>query len=194
MSDRFNIASTFSVPATTRSLSSAAIGTAQPIKVIDVSERPAVANVIRDGRQVPAVTTNPTQLQSWLDIGIIRPIEDTRRVVTQSIPAGTRVARGASVDLLMAEPRLIPVQVLDRPHIGIVEFNYTVEEVLNTYLTDAEIRTAVLDADSATTLAPAMQTRLRNLFAERNSPIDDGDPQRDLGAAFRTLKSAAAFR
>jgi hypothetical protein len=94
----------------------------------------------------------------------------------------------------MAEPRLIPVAVLDRPHRSIVEFNYNLEEVANTYLTDAEIRTAVLDAPTPEAVPPAIQGRIREVFSNANSPIVDGDPARDFGAAFRTMKSAAAFR
>ena len=103
MSDR--LSGTFT--ATTTRLSSGAL------KVIDVSEKPAQANVVREGKLVPAVTTNATALQNWVNVGVIRPVEDLRRVVSQTIPAGTRVTRGTTVDILMAEPRLIPLDVLE---------------------------------------------------------------------------------
>jgi hypothetical protein len=178
---------------TTRFAGAASTTTTQPIKVIDVSERPAVANVIRDGKQVPAVSVSATDLQNWLNVGVIGPIEDRRRVVTQSVSAGTRVARGTSVDIVLAEPSIIPVGVLQQPHRSLVDANLTVQAVLNNFLADPEIRNAVLDADRPDQIPPATQQRIRTEFSANNAPIDDGDPVRDFTAAFRTLKSAAAF-
>src|SRR5581483_11253623 len=106
-----------------RAASVAGLTTSQPIKVIDVSERPAVANVIRNGKQVPAVEVSQTDLQNWLNVGVIGPIEDLRRVVTQSVPPGTRVARNTSVDIVLAEPAIIPVGVLQQPHRALVDAN-----------------------------------------------------------------------
>jgi len=185
MSDRLSgISATTS---TTRFVSGA-------IKVIDVSEKPAQANVVREGKLVPAVTTNATALQNWLNLGVIRPVEDLRRVVSQTIPAGTRVARGVAVDLLLAEARLIPLDVLDRPHRGLVDRGFTVQSIADDFLGDAEIRNAILDASTPEALSPASQQRIRNAFTQRDLTVDDGDPARDFNSAFRTLKSAAAFR
>ena len=118
---------------TARIAGAAGLTTSQPIKVIDVSERPAVANVIRDGKQVPAVGVSQIDLQNWLNIGVIGPIEDRRRVVTQSVPPGTRVARNASVDIVLAEPVIIPIGVLQQPHRSLVNANFTVQGVLTEF-------------------------------------------------------------
>lgn len=167
---------------------------AQSIKIIDVSEKPAQANVVREGKLVPAVTTNAINLQNWLDLGVIRPAEDQRRVVSQTVPTGTRVARGTTVDILLADPGIIPISVLDRPHRALVDAGLTVQTVVTDFLSDAEIRNAVLDADAPDQIPPATQERIRAAFTARSAPINDGDPARDFGSAFRTLKSAAAFR
>ena len=53
----------------TARIAAAASTTSQPIKVIDVSERPAIANVIREGKQVPAVGVSTVDLQNWLKSG-----------------------------------------------------------------------------------------------------------------------------
>jgi len=177
---------------TTR-ITAAASTTSQPIKVIDVSERPAIANVIREGKQVPSVGVSTVDLQNWLNIGVIGPIGDRRRVITQSVPRGTRVARNTSVDIVLAEPAIIPVGVLEQPHRSLVDANLTVQAVLTNFLADPEIRNAVLDADRPDQIPAATQQRIRAEFSAQQAPIDDGDPVRDFSAAFRTLKSAAAF-
>jgi hypothetical protein len=182
-----------SVVSDTARLAGATSTTSQPIKVIDVSERPAVANVIREGKQVPAVGVSANDLQNWLNVGIIGPIEDRRRVITQSVPAGTRIARISTVNIVLAEPGIIPVGVLDQPHRALVDANFTVQRVLTNFLADPEIRNAVLDADRPDQIPPATQQRIRAEFNANEVPINDGDPVRDFGAAFRTLKSAAAF-
>jgi hypothetical protein len=174
-------------------LSSATNTLSQAIKVIDISERPAVANVIRDGKQVPAVTTSALNLQNWLNIGVIRPIEDRRRIVSQTVPPGTRVARGTTVDILLADPGIIPINVLDRSHQSLIDRNFTVQNVVDNFLVNPAIRNAVLDAGTADQIPPATQTLIRNAFNAQDMPINDGDPVRDFGAAFRTLKAVAAF-
>ena len=175
-------------------LGDATLNVAQAIKVVDVSTKPAQANVVREGKLVPSVATDATALKNWLDLGVVRPAEGLARVVTQSIPSGTRVARGTTVDILLSEPRLIPINVLERPHRSLVDRGVTVQNVVDDFLTDAEIRNAVLDNDRPETLPPATQERIRTAFRGRDVLIDDGDPSRDFGAAFRTLKTAAAFR
>ena len=178
----------------TVSRTSATISQAATIKVIDVTEKPATANVVRDGRQVPAVTIDATRLKDWIDVGVIRPIEDTRRVVTQTIAAGTRVARGTAVDLMMAEPGIIPIDVLDRPHLGLRDRGFTMAQVTGDFLADPTTRVAVLNAETVDQLSGADQQRIRTAFLQRDVSVVDDDPGRNLDAAFRTLKSAAAFR
>jgi len=178
---------------TTASLATTGLA-AQAIRVIDVSEKPTQANVIRDGKQVPSVAVDATALKNFLDLGVVRPAESLTRVVAQGIPAGTRVPRGTSVDIVLAEPRIVPLGVLERPHRGLLDRGLTVQGVVDDFLADAEIRNAVLDAPGPEALPPATRERIRSAFAERDAPIDDGDPARDFGAAFRTLKAAAAFR
>ena len=67
------------------------------------------------------------------------------------------------------------------------------QAVLTNFLADPEIRNAVLDADRPDQIPAATQQRIRAEFSAQQAPIDDGDPVRDFSAAFRTLKSAAAF-
>jgi hypothetical protein len=191
-------ASLFQRAATTASIAGATLSSAtsnlsQAIKVIDVSDRPAVANVIRDGKQVPAVTTSALNLQNWLNIGVIRPIEDRRRIVTQTVPPGTRVARGTTVDIVLADPGIIPINILDRTHQTLVERNFTVQGIVDNFLVNPVIRDAVLDAGTVDQIPGPTQTLIRNAFNAQSAPIVDGDPVRDISAAFRTLKAAAAF-
>ena len=161
--------------------------------MIDVSERPAVANVIRDGKQVPAVGVSTNDLQNWLNVGVIGPIEDRRASSRNRCRPARRVARNTSVDIVLAEPAIIPVGVLQQPHRSLVDANLTVQAVLTNFLADPEIRNAVLDADRPDQIPAATQQRIRDEFGANNAPINDGDPARDFSSAFRTLKSAAAF-
>lgn len=70
--------------------------------LIDLSPQPAQARVVREGFAVPAVALDTNRANFFIDN--LRPIDVRQepRVVSQSVPAGTKVLPGTAIDLVLA--------------------------------------------------------------------------------------------
>src|SRR5262249_32250235 len=83
--------------------------TAQPSTVfVELGEASQQATIPRNGVQIPIVELNPSALQPVL--GTTTPV--VAKVVSQSIQPGVSVAKGTTIDLVLAEPASIQVSVL----------------------------------------------------------------------------------
>jgi len=84
--------------------------TAQPSTVfVELGEASQQANIARNGVAVPVLTLNPAVLQTQL--GLTTKV--VAKVVSQSIQAGVSVAKGTTIDLVLAEPTSLKVSVLE---------------------------------------------------------------------------------
>lgn len=164
----------------------------QSFKVIDVSEKPLKPNVVREGKQVPFVQLNKDIVEAVIAPDVIVRPGQAPRVVRQSIPAGTKVARGASVDLVLAPRQRIPGGVFVGGHNGFAQRN--VEDIVGSVLEDEAVVSAVLDFEEPADLPPQGRRVVEAALQNADIAIDDEDPTRSFAAAFRTLKGAAAFR
>src|SRR5215470_13929661 len=83
--------------------------TAQPSTVfVELGAASQQANIARNGVAVPIVSLDPSALQVVLG----NTTKVVAKVVTQSIQPGVSVAKGTTVDLVLAEPTSIKVSVL----------------------------------------------------------------------------------
>src|SRR5688500_13800564 len=85
-------------------------------RIIDVSDKPVVSRVIREGVEVVAPAVDPRKVDDLVGRLKLPPRTSIPRVVGQSVPAGTRVARGSVVDLTFIRPEHIEVGVLAEVH------------------------------------------------------------------------------
>ena len=162
------------------------------LKVIDVSDKPLKTNVLRQGKQVPAVVLDQKIIDTFITPDKIVPPTLAPRVVSQSIAPGIKVAKGASVDIVLAPRNTIPIDVIIGLHEGFRGRN--VGGVVDTMLAKPEVVNAVLDFETATEVPAATRTAIEQELASNNIGIVADDPKRNFDAAFRTLKGAAAFR
>lgn len=162
------------------------------VKVIDVSDQPVKPNVVRQGKQVPAVAIDQKIVDTFITPDVIVAPQLVPRVVSQSIAPGVKVARGASVDLVMAPRTTIPVDVIVGLHEGFRGRN--IGSVVDTILAAPEVTNAVLDFETAADVPASTRAVIEQALAANEIGIVPDDAKRNFDAAFRTLKGAAAFK
>jgi len=82
---------------------------------VELGEAAQTAQIARDGIGVAQVALNTEVLQ---DLIAGRPKLVTK-VVSQSVAAGTAVPRGTAVDVVLAQPGVLPIDVIRDPHLSL---------------------------------------------------------------------------
>ena len=162
------------------------------LKVIDVSDKPLKSNVVRQGKQVPAVALDQKIVDTFVTPDVIVPPTLAPRVVSQSIAPGIKVARGASVDITLAPRNTIPIDVIVGVHEGFRGRN--VGGVVDSILARPEVVSVVLDFETAEEVPAPQRAVIEAALASNDIVIVPDDPKRNFDSAFRTLKGAAAFK
>ena len=117
------------------------------------------ADITRAGVKLPDIAVNPEIVGSFLDD--LHPI--ATHIVSQSIAAGTSVARGTAIDIVLAPGLNLPIGVIEGVHPGLAGF--TVEQVSNEFL-NADVRDILRRRSDAADLTTT----------ERDTLHDDADP------------------
>ncbi|MGH6923617.1 MAG: hypothetical protein ACRED5_07740 [Propylenella sp.] len=162
------------------------------LKVIDVSDQPLKSNVVRQGKQVPAVEIDQKIVDTFVTADVLVTPTLAPRVVSQSIAPGIKVAKGMSVDLVLAPRITIPIEIIKGVHEGFAGRN--VGNVVDNLLGQPEVANAVLDFDEPEQVPAASRAAIEQALSANDIGIVADDPKRDFNAAFRTLKGAAAFK
>jgi hypothetical protein len=191
--ERFSIqrtgtAATADVAAAAALPASAAPVTATPGTVfVELGAASQQANVSRNGVAVPVVDVNPDALKAAL--GGTTPV--VAKVVSQSIPTGVSVAKGASVDLVLAEPSSINVSVLQNAYEPLA--TQSLDAVYKSIVRDNPAVQSVLARNSSSTgLSTADQATLTTALDNANASLGTGAGQ-TIDAAFSTLQAAFTF-
>jgi hypothetical protein len=166
--------------------------TSSGLKVIDVSDKPVKSNVVRQGKQVPAVVLDAKIVDTFVTPDVIVTPTLAPRVVSQNIAPGVKVARGASVDITLAPRNTIPIDVVVGVHEGFRGRN--VGGVVDSILVQPEVVSAVLDFETAAEVPAPQRAAIEAALASNDIGIVPDDPKRNFDSAFRTLKGAAAFK
>jgi hypothetical protein len=160
--------------------------TAAPSTVfVELGEASQQAAISRNGVQIPIVDFNPATLGTALG----QTTQIPAKVVTQSIQPGVSVAKGASVDLVLAEPSSIQVSVLQN---GFVPFaTQSLDEVYKNVVRDnTAVQSVLARNQSATALSAADQATLTSALGDTSVT---SDPGHNLDSAFQTLQAAFTF-
>jgi hypothetical protein len=160
--------------------------TAAPSTVfVELGESSQQAAISRNGVQIPVVDFNPATLGTVL--GTTTKI--AAKVVSQSIQPGVSVAKGATVDLVLAEPSSLQVSVLQN---GFVPFGtQSLDDVYKNVVRDnTAVQSVLARNQSAAVLSSADQATLTSALGDVSVTTDPGH---DLNAAFQTLQAAFTF-
>jgi hypothetical protein len=182
-----------STAATTAALLAAAPAsaavTARPIQetvFVDVGAKRIDSQVVRDGIPVGVHAVDPERLGTAI---VGRPILRVR-IVSQSIPPGTPVPQGTSVNVVMANPFELPVGVISGTHLALREslIGPTFTQLVQN---NPQVQRIVARASTGT-LAPEDETAVREIFGQQGIEVTD-EPGRDVGAAVESLRVLTTF-
>jgi hypothetical protein len=160
--------------------------TAAPSTVfVELGESSQQAAISRNGVQIPVVDFNPATLGTVLG----QTTKIAAKVVSQSIQPGVSVAKGATVDLVLAEPSSLQVSVLQN---GFVPFGTQSLDVVykNVVRDNTAVQSVLARNQSAAVLSSADQATLTSALGDVSVTTDPGH---DLNAAFQTLQAAFTF-
>jgi hypothetical protein len=158
--------------------------------VVDVGAATVVPTVVRAGEEVKSPQLNTDKVSDL----VTRLVPITRikvpRVVSQSIPAGTRIPKGTPVDLV-----LVPVSDIDFSLLTTVHDDLkakSIESVLP-LLSDPAVE-PILKKDSVANLTDAEKATLTSKLAPIGVTVDNTVAGKSLDLAFQSLQSAKAFQ
>lgn len=157
--------------------------------VVEVGERVKKPRVVRDGLAIGVHQIDPTIFEDFF--GGRRPLRQV--VVGQSIPAGTPVREGTSVDLVLAAPGRIPLRIVRGVHTGI-STEMTIDAAYNRLVAqrEPELRRIVARTEERGALAIEDENRLGEIFGEADFPLSD-QPGSDVEAAYTTVQTLLTF-
>lgn len=167
---------------------SAAPVTAQSSTVfVELGAASQQANIARNGIQVPIVQLDPAALQNVL--GQTQRV--VAKVVSQSIQPGVSVAKGTTIDLVLAEPSSIKVSVLQNSFVPLAA--QTLDDVFKNVVRDnPQVQSVLARNTVATALSTADQATLTTALATAGAPVST-DAGHTIDAAFHTLQAAFTF-
>lgn len=160
--------------------------------LIDLSPQPAQAKVVREGFAVPTVSLDVAKANFFIDNLQQIDLRQEPRVVSQTVPAGTKVLPGTAVDLVLARTVDIPISIFQTPHRDLK--NLTLNALTEGLLQDSATRQTLLSFSNPGDVTAAAKTQLVAQFAAQGVTIDEASADTGFAAAFNTARSALAFR
>jgi hypothetical protein len=154
---------------------------------VEVSEQSTAAQITRGGSKLAELEINPEVVGSFLDT---LPVVQTK-VVTQTILAGTAVARGTVIDVVMVRTDDLPIRVVPGVHTGLADL--TVSQVGQEFLGSADVRDILRRRTDSADLTEAEQATLTSALAQQGVQVS-GTGNQSLGAAFKGLQAAFTFQ
>jgi hypothetical protein len=160
--------------------------------LINLSPQPAQAKVVREGFQVPAVALDVAKAGFFIDNLAQIDVRQEPRVVSQSVPAGTKVLPGQAVDLVLALTRDIPINIFQTPHRALA--GQALSVLTDGLLQDNTVRQTLLSYAAPADVPAADKVALTAKFNQQGINIDEASADTGFAAAFNTARSALAFR
>lgn len=160
--------------------------------LINLSPQPAQAKVVREGFQVPAVALDVAKAGFFIDNLAQIDVRQEPRVVSQSVPTGTKVLPGQAVDLVLALTSDIPINIFQAPHRSLAGQSLNV--LTDGLLQDNAVRQTLLSYATPADVPAADKVALTAQFNKQGITIDEASADTGFAAAFNTARSALAFR
>jgi hypothetical protein len=166
---------------------------ANPVLMIDVGDQAAQAAITRDGAPVPVIDIPQNNLQN---LHLVPPVFSPR-VVSQSVPAGTRVPQGASVDLVLASPFILPISIIPKIHPYFLgpagQAPFTLAQVYTQFIqNNAGMRGVLTRNTTAPDISSADGQAIVQAFQALSPPVTLSSPD-DVAGAFTALQAAMTF-
>jgi hypothetical protein len=153
---------------------------------VDVGSRKIESQIERDGVPIGVLPINKEILEEAI---LVRPILQVK-VVSQSVPAGTPVPVGTTVDLVMAAPGRLPVGVVSGVHDAFKEF--TIADAHAALVADNPLVNRIVTHATEGQLSAEDANAVKEIFSNANVEVTD-EPGKDLNAAVATLSMLKTF-
>jgi hypothetical protein len=160
-------------------------------QLIDLTEKTKTAQVVREGFEVPRVALDPRKTTFEIDNMITVLPRSMPRVVSQSIPAGTKVPPGTVIDFVVVPKTDIPFTIFQAVHESLATKNL---DHVDSLVENATVRQVLLKNESAADLTPAEKEVLVTEFKNKGIAIDETQPGKTFEKAFNSVRGAVAFR
>jgi hypothetical protein len=161
------------------------------VEFVDLSGEPTKAKIVRQGFDVPAVRINDKLLEQFVGDLTQIPTKELPRVVSQAIAAGTKVAAGTVVDLVLAPRTKIPFEVLERPH---KDLKGKMFDAIDALYADNVAKKTLLSYAAADQVPQAEKAALTQAFQKVGINVDDADANASFDRAFESAQSGLAFQ
>ncbi|HEX4964773.1 MAG TPA: hypothetical protein VF173_28430 [Thermoanaerobaculia bacterium] len=155
---------------------------------VDVSLDAPPPTIVRDGKAVAPPAFNPALVDDLIAHTVPLVRTQVPVAVSQSIPAGTRVAKGTPVDLVLMPVTQIPFTVFTQFHPDLATKN--VSDLLPV-VADPQVA-PLLDLDPAT-LTAAQKTVITTALTAKGVNVVETDTSRNFASAFQSLQSVRVF-
>lgn len=159
---------------------------------IDLTAKTAKAKVVREGYQVPPAAFDKNKAQFEFDQYEVLPPRSMPRIVSQSVPAGTKVTRGTVVDLVLVPRSGVPFDIFDGVHSDFKGKN--VEFMTEGMLADAKTRQIFLTYEDPDDIPAADKTLLQGQFTDNGITFDETLENKNFKSAYNTARGALAFK
>lgn len=161
------------------------------VLLVDVSQKASIANIVREGYQVPTPVVDETKRDFILaNLPQIQP-QQAPRVVGQSIKPGTKVTPGTVVDLILAPKTAIPFDIFTNVH---ADFKTKTLDFADPVLNDPNTRQILLTYDTADQVPDAQKAVVTQELANNHITVNEADPERTFAQAYGMLRSGLAYR
>jgi len=148
---------------------------------VDVSQTPTRADISRGGFALGEVAVNPGLVASFYDDF---PIFITK-VVSQSIVPGTAVAQGTAIDILLANPSNLPVNVVPGVHSAFQDL--TMAQLNSQFADNTAVRDIVRHTTNPNDLTTAQRETLTTALQAANVTVD---AEHTVDSAFTGIHAA----
>lgn len=161
------------------------------VEFVDLSAKPTKAKIVRQGFDVPEVQLDTKKVDQFVgDLTQILP-KDLPRVVSQAVPAGTKVVAGTVVDLVLAPRTKIPFDVFSGVHMDLAAKNL---DAIDPLFANAAARKTLQTYDSADAVPQAEKDALKTAFQSVGITVDESNPNRTFQKAFDSARGGMAFQ
>lgn len=158
-------------------------------RTVEVSDQPVSAVIVRDGEQVRAPTVKKGTVEDLLTR--LTPVGRTAtpRVLSQSLPPGTYVARGTPIDLVLVRSSDVTLGILENVHSGLME--RSVEDLLPAF-DNPLVKNAVRKGE-ASKVSDEEKEAIEEALNRMGVQIDEQDNEKTFEKAYNSLQGARAF-
>jgi hypothetical protein len=156
---------------------------------IDVGPGPINPIIFRGGKEITPPDFNVNKVDDFISHTSVLPRLRLPVTLSQSIPAGTMVAKGTPIDIVLVPASDLTFGLLDQVHQQMI--NLAITDALP-LISDPQVA-PLLDKDAADLNADQKQLISQKLASTFDISIDDSNPGTTFALAFNALKSAQAF-